>query len=896
MSIKELFEKNDCGYFIKNKINSLEREIDKGHDLNSDSTKWRDNRSKGVFCKLPMILNQDTDNYAAAFSATCWQKNSSDASLLSGILRCPVCDKIFLTSVDLYQHVTKHHSSFNHNLPVKTNGFNQNKGSAKDKPLSKPAEFIYKHLNGAARMLNKGQDIDSFLTPAPDSVPAPAIRTALDQGTTPTTHTNFPESLKDSMKINLSLNSWLSSLSLQKKFTDPYLPPSLIMPKVTSGTKSTSEDSSFKPNSTVSSLNLKNISAASFAPSFFLAKKLSKFLEIKSLANSSNSDHGPQRTGRLSTDEFSNCSQASFCQDVKAPLFNKTHHLPQMCADQGSFILHGSVIEKPPENEDTISVPVICEPSSNGLSAKSIERHISRLISNNEKLLTNPDLEKVKPRRVFRRSSLDPTSLRSGSSNLSRFNSSDSSSSSITSIQDLKILEPDKTCQEQIAIKSKFFPDCSKVVELKRAPLLISSTLKMTKNTFLNCLHSNKQIPEQARRGVKRSCKALDLFSSKKKRRATFFECRNCGVRYRKEDNYKIHKKNYCLFKNDKLMIDKSSDHFLSEEENLVSNCEEKTKKKLSSSSDGSLNLCSQPQSFFFNSSDLKYNDQTLNNKAEFFRTKSAEGVLETNSNLVGDCKESLSMAESLNKNFLKEGPLLSTTSKKCILTHSFLHETKKNLLNDKSKNEKQILDVKSKSQDKSHCVINGKSDLFAHNEQKFNRLAKNDQFDGDKTFIQSSSLIPRSNYKLLVHQLSLRNSEAINSIAQAFSPEKAVLSFQQMSQNNYNEPSCSGTLASPKQTTITNYLTLGQKGGREAVSSNKTVKKMDNILLRNLSTHSTDSISSYTPIDVFAKRCVESHLADEKQFNGDFSTSLISNTKGGSCVPRRPSQRFQRT
>lgn len=44
---------------------------------------------------------------------------------------------------------------------------------------------------------------------------------------------------------------------------------------------------------------------------------------------------------------------------------------------------------------------------------RSIEQHISKLISHNEKILLNPALDRVKPRRVFRRSSLDPSSLTS---------------------------------------------------------------------------------------------------------------------------------------------------------------------------------------------------------------------------------------------------------------------------------------------------------------------------------------------------------------------------------------------------------------------------------------------------------------------------------------------------
>ncbi|XP_077969610.1 uncharacterized protein LOC144424307 isoform X2 [Styela clava] len=47
------------------------------------------------------------------------------------------------------------------------------------------------------------------------------------------------------------------------------------------------------------------------------------------------------------------------------------------------------------------------------IDSKSIEQHISKLISHNEKILHSPTLDKVKPRRVFRRNSLDPASLSS---------------------------------------------------------------------------------------------------------------------------------------------------------------------------------------------------------------------------------------------------------------------------------------------------------------------------------------------------------------------------------------------------------------------------------------------------------------------------------------------------
>jgi len=133
---------------------------------------------------------------------------------------------------------------------------------------------------------------------------------------------------------------------------------------------------------------------------------------------------------------------------------------------------------------------------------KSLELHILKLISDNEKVLTNPNFEKVKPRRVLRQGSLD--------SNYLTLTNDSVASSQHNSFESFK--------------------------NSYNAQLLSYQTSE-TNSTKRN-LGSNGRRTAEALKPIK------------------FLQCLECGVRYRKEANYNAHKQFYCQYRKKPLKTD----------------------------------------------------------------------------------------------------------------------------------------------------------------------------------------------------------------------------------------------------------------------------------------------------------------------------------------------------
>ncbi|CAK8683390.1 unnamed protein product [Clavelina lepadiformis] len=224
---------------------------------------------------------------------------------------------------------------------------------------------------------------------------------------------------------------------------------------------------------------------------------------------------------------------------------------------------------------------VVEKPSSSRLNAKTIEQHISKLISNNEKVLLNPVLERVKPRRVFRRNSLDPASLTSYAAGITSRNLVDASyfkddeglkrsekfslkqCSTPPALGQLPSSEDHFSYQHVTGMTNA---EKEKMIQLTRVPQARSQSASTSDDTegtsSTNDSHRRQQINKKEKNNFhERRDSSSDNYQPtiKKARRMTFFECTDCGVRYRKEENYQIHKKIYCKYKKDREPHQKSA-------------------------------------------------------------------------------------------------------------------------------------------------------------------------------------------------------------------------------------------------------------------------------------------------------------------------------------------------
>jgi len=208
-------------------------------------------------------------------------------------------------------------------------------------------------------------------------------------------------------------------------------------------------------------------------------------------------------------------------------------------------------------------------------SAKSIEQHISQLISDNEKVLLNPVLERVKPRRVFRRNSLDPASLSSYSTQLAakgamvggQLRFSDEAEKFVR--KSLAETPPQIDTSRISGVASlpmtssrgMSSSEYDRMIQLTRAPSLSSAARPFhlvdtipdyALSSRVSASDHEKQGGNVAVLGKRSLSTSATPVGIKRPRRMTFFECSDCGVRYRKEDNYVIHKEMYCKYRRSK--------------------------------------------------------------------------------------------------------------------------------------------------------------------------------------------------------------------------------------------------------------------------------------------------------------------------------------------------------
>lgn len=761
-----------------------------GH-LESASIKCGEKWKNLMLGSIPMPANQNNSpslQQPAAPSPAYWQQPSfPHFNLLSSLTeilnhQCLVCGESYPSPTDLYQHMIKHHKSIP-DIP------NQNLSNEK-------------FLQGI-NVLSPDNYIDSanIHTQMKDTSCSLSTTTSSKQ------ENSGAPSPVDSMKINLQLRSWLCALSTQPQVISPYLYPGLLYP----GIPMLASSSNLNINQLQFSTSISDATNASHngndvvksRPQFPLLvnKDFSKVVSTESL------------------------NKTNLCHNNASPIDNQSKHSRVACnqqtslstsshydaSDQQTKFSNSKFFEKLQEvSSKNLAKPAVDDvPPGSRLNVKSIEQHISKLISNNEKLLTNPDLEKVKPRRVFRRSSFDPSSMRCNGANFSRLSSNELEYSKPILNQNFKSFQF-TSFQDQITNVSGSSPETNKVIQLTRVP--------SPKNTqhILSGKETGQLVGDQNRLQQNNQIDSFyDLQPLKKNRRTSFFECRSCGVRYRKEDNYKIHKEIYCKYKSNQVKCEEKP---LSREAiNSSSVLENGIKRKISTSSDENQGQTSLTNGDFVKP---KYMKQDQNLQHDLCRTKSADGLLETR--LKRDEKNLIK--DPSNKNFPAKSALLFSESETLFQTLKEIPEKK--LLVAPRKNEREH--GRKSEQNKGEKFNN-----FHANSQNTTKFVDSvSEMLCDHKTNTELTLTPRSNYKFLVQQLSLRNMEDIHTMLCPSSksvPNDSVWSWQQLTREVGNKINRIATLPQlseqrPCPSSLTMKITTNSESTTDDQDSKTTV------------------------------------------------------------------------
>ena len=469
--------------------------------------------------------------------------------------------------------------------------------------------------------------------------------------------------------------------------------------------------------------------------------------------------------------------------------------------------------------------------SSNHLNVKSIEQHISKLISNNEKLLTNPELERVKPRRVFRRNSLDPATLSSYSSGMTKYNSRDavyfrdaaSKPRRMLSESDNSYRQPNSDSKsleapESNNTSSMSLAEYNKMIQLTRAPYALTDerrylgTALATKANEQFSKTSESRYESSKIRGpesftLKRNypsnySHSNSHSSSKKSRRSSFFECNDCGVRYRKEENYKIHKKIYCKFKNANTMLNANDTFRRHSDLPEPPTCTSGKTLSLERSSHRMLPHFQLTRPLTSRGPAMpaamehRPTFPLKSTRPDLCRTKSAEASLETA--LVQErnwkrsdhafssssfpvtqsqqhCSVSAPATSHLTTSNSDHGRTCFVSGITSTMPANKLPPNKRHLMRHNFEQESDLAPSPQSDPnliDKPMVVVSSNADGKAPDTNDIHCESKYDE-----------SLIPRSNYKLLVHQISLRNLQDIGMMGDLSANlfKKSVWSWEQM-------------------------------------------------------------------------------------------------------------------
>ena len=466
--------------------------------------------------------------------------------------------------------------------------------------------------------------------------------------------------------------------------------------------------------------------------------------------------------------------------------------------------------------------------STNQLNAKSIEQHISNIISNNEKLLTNPELERVKPRRVFRRNSLDPASLSSYTTGVSKYNPRDAAYYKESALKPRRMLSESDNIGGLPSTNSKSFEsydsytsnlslaEYNKMIQLTRAPFNVAekhNAASVKLGERVSNVPGSSDSDHIRGRDLMQAKRDFPLTYSqqpKKSRRSSFFECNDCGVRYRKEENYKIHKEVYCKFKN---VSSHDAKEKLRRHSDLSGVSPETHRPRFSTDSADTSRLphfkLSRPPtshvSFSSANGDLVYSS-VKNTRPDLCRTKSAEASLESSSVRDNKWKKSFEspyttlspVAQRTTSSCASVLEALPTNSSCCDpASPSFQPEPGVNNSIPPSKlppNKRHLM---------RHLEQSSPPSISAHDDATHSSMSPNDTSSGTSEKIHGSiseaqgenevddTLIPRSNYKLLVHQISLRNMQDIDLMSDLSTNllhNKSVWSWEQIQGLKHNQ------------------------------------------------------------------------------------------------------------
>nr|CAB3262755.1 uncharacterized protein LOC100182798 [Phallusia mammillata] len=449
--------------------------------------------------------------------------------------------------------------------------------------------------------------------------------------------------------------------------------------------------------------------------------------------------------------------------------------------------------------------------SSSRINAKSIEQHISKLISNNEKVLLNPVLERVKPRRVFRRNSLDPASLASYSSAITGKNNTEGlpiryiEENAKYANKHLESMGPGIAqshgfSQEQLPVPPGMTSsEYNQMIQLTRAPHYGQVHIRHNSSVDDQASYAhNHQGNEHGNSDVFLGKRSLSTSVApnfqKKARRTTFFECNDCGVRYRKEENYVIHKQVYCKYRKESTSYSVTSNHdgfgnlkhpiqAAATETNIRQSVIHRASEVVESSASSNL-----PKAYSVSDSNYTkivppfMRNNFLTDPMKFIhqdlcRTKSADAALQSDS-AQEKTKDEHKFGESSNC----VGPqhqLLSTEAESspaqssvCTIPTNKLPPNKRHMhlmrCSDSSKERQNESSPLSSDQlhNKTLSPQASNATLVPQVETRpITSFANNfaSAPDGGTSILGFNEMsVPRSNYKLLLHQISLRNMQDI--------------------------------------------------------------------------------------------------------------------------------------
>nr|XP_018672890.1 uncharacterized protein LOC100182798 isoform X1 [Ciona intestinalis] len=415
--------------------------------------------------------------------------------------------------------------------------------------------------------------------------------------------------------------------------------------------------------------------------------------------------------------------------------------------------------------------------SGNRINAKSIEQHISKLISNNEKVLLNPVLERVKPRRVFRRNSLDPASLSSYAASIAGRHVSEGSYPNGEE-NGLNKMYGD-VVQQTFAQDGYPSPDVkppgistaeyNKMIELTRAPG--SGIRKHSMENYENHFRfsSNDNGPASNRFLGKRNSFSGPTFTDAKKPKRTFFECSDCGVRYRKEENYMIHKQVYCKYKNRRAGFGEEQS-FCSSNKPDISRVPY-NRNVLKPHNNSSLVTSSSQAHCVVTSSLPPHSIETMSmnqSYADIYRTKIAEAERLHPLYPIQHPDTETTQTGSTDDKEISEGnkqPVNTIPTNKLPPNKRHMHLMRHND-DDKKTESEHGCTGKDSPQKLNDISIAGEDEQFPpspttmsseRNGQQWRSISEGNTSTNDLFHFAESS-VPRSNYKLLLHQISLRN------------------------------------------------------------------------------------------------------------------------------------------